>query len=213
MQKHPTALNLEQFTNLKNEGCLVLDTRAPVEVKKGYIPGSISVAIESSTSYTSWIENIVNKDTSILLISGLEKEKDVISKLSDLDYNNIRGYLEGSLDTWTKAGNPVEEYASISAQDFAVKLSEKPYIIDVREKTAREKGVLEGAQLIGMPDLLSRVSGIPKEQPVYVHCSLGGKSFAAYTVLRAFGLRNVVDIAGGLTAVLAHGVQLKAKSD
>lgn len=209
MENTAPALSLEQFIQFQKEGCIILDTRMPVEVKKGYIPNSISVPVESSTSYTTWVTSIVPTDTKIILICDLEKERCALSKLIALGYSNIQGYLEGGLPTWINAGHPIEQYECIPAQDFAAKLQEKPYFIDVREKSAWDKGVLEGAHLIGMNDLVSKVKDIPKDHPVYVHCTLGGKSFAAYTTLRSHGLQNVVDIAGGINTVVANGAELK----
>jgi len=209
METSETTLSLEQFNQLKSEGCPIVDTRMPVEVKKGYIAGSLSVPVESSTSYTTWVKSIVPVDTKIILICDLGREKDIVSKLTGLGYSNIQGYLEGGLPTWVNAGNAIEQYECIPAQEFATKLQTKPYVIDVREKSAWDKGVLEGANLIGMNDLVSKVADIPKDHPVYVHCTLGGKSLAAYTTLRAHGLQNVVDIAGGINTVVAHGAELK----
>ncbi|MGF1924961.1 MAG: rhodanese-like domain-containing protein [Bacteroidia bacterium] len=209
LNKSSTALSLDKYLQLRDEGCLVIDTRLPVEVKTGYIPNSVFVPVLSSTAFVTWIGSVVPKDQKILLICSLGQEQEVIERLFSLGYRNIQGHLEGGLTTWRNADKLIQQYQCISAQDFAKKLQDKPFIIDVREESVCEKGMFDGAHQISMDKLMSKISEIPQDQPVYVHCSQGGKSFVAYTLLRSNGLQNVVDVAGGLNTVLKFGAELK----
>lgn len=203
------ALTLEQFQTLSKEGASIIDTRNPPEVKQGYIPDSISIPVHTSGSYTSWIEGVLPKQKSLILVAEPGNEQDTISKFTTIGYDQVKGYLEGGFETWTKAGNPVEKYDSIPAKDVAGKISENPNIVDVRDPGDWQKGVLEGAKLIDLPHLISRINEVPKDQPVYVHCNSGGRSLSAYSVLRSLGYKNAVDIAGGIKGVAAAGAELK----
>lgn len=201
------ALSLDQFTKLKNEGCLIVDTRPPPEIRNGYITGSICIPIGSF--YTRWADGILPKEAKILIVATPGQENQSITDLVNLGFADVQGYLEGGYDTWVKAGNPVQEYKSITAKDLVGKLSDTPHILDVRNKDEWDQGTLEDAQLISMFNLLSRTSEVPKDKPVYVHCKLGGRSLVASTILTSQGFNNVIDILGGIDNIVAAGAQLK----
>jgi len=199
-------LDLDKFLTLKKE-CLVLDCRVPAEVKKGFIPGSICIPIATSQSYTSWIKDLIEKDTKLLLICDLGTETEAVTKLKELSYS-VEGYLEGGVQTWINGSQSIQEYNSITAADLAKKMGEKLNILDVRDKSSWDTGVLNGAQLIGIQSLNSKIDEIPKDKPVFVHCTGGGRSLTAYTALKSKGL-NVIDIEGGIKGVMGQGVEVK----
>ena len=106
-----------------------------------------------------------------------------------MDLLMSKGHLDGGYEAWIKAGNPVQEHRSISARDFVAKLGDKPRVLDVRNQDEWDKGVLEGAQLINFIDLPTRGDEVLKEQPVYIHCKLGGRSLVAYSILASKGIQ------------------------
>jgi len=210
MESNPKALSVEEFSKLKDEGCLIIDTRQSQDVRKGFILGSYPIPL--GTFFTKWTEGSIKKDTNLLVVaeSGLEHES--VSNLTTLGYTNVKGYLEGGFEAWVKAGKPVHEHKGISGSDFVKKLGEKPQILDVRSKDEWDQGVLENAQLINFLELPSRGKEVPKDKPVYVHCKLGGRSLLAYGILTSQGYDNVIDVLGGIESVLVAGGKLQPKS-
>ncbi len=70
------------------------------------------------------------------------------------------------------------------------------YIIDVREKDEYEEGHIKGALNIPLSEFRKRISEIPKDEPVYLHCRTGQRSYNAVMALRNLGYENVHNITG-----------------
>jgi rhodanese-related sulfurtransferase len=67
-------------------------------------------------------------------------------------------------------------------------------LVDVREQSDYDQ------VLIPLAELPSRMSEIPADQDVYVHCRMGGRSARAVEMLRAFGRSNSYNVSGGIEA-------------
>jgi NADPH-dependent 2,4-dienoyl-CoA reductase/sulfur reductase-like enzyme/rhodanese-related sulfurtransferase len=70
------------------------------------------------------------------------------------------------------------------------------YILDVRERVEYEGGHIKGAVNIPLSELRERMSEIPNDQPVYVHCRTGQRSYNAVLALQNAGFKNVSNITG-----------------
>ncbi|RTK94521.1 MAG: pyridine nucleotide-disulfide oxidoreductase [Neisseriaceae bacterium] len=68
-------------------------------------------------------------------------------------------------------------------------------IIDVRNPTETQNGMLNSAKNIPLPELRSRLNEIDKTKPVYVHCRTGQRSYNAALLLQQHGY-DVYNIAG-----------------
>ena len=71
-------------------------------------------------------------------------------------------------------------------------------ILDVREPYEWEIARIEGARLIPLATLESRLTELAQDREIVVHCKLGGRSAQAVRRLRAAGFRNVLNLAGGI---------------
>jgi NADPH-dependent 2,4-dienoyl-CoA reductase/sulfur reductase-like enzyme/rhodanese-related sulfurtransferase len=71
------------------------------------------------------------------------------------------------------------------------------YILDVREKDEYELSHIKGAVNIPLSVIRDRMSEIPKDQPVYVHCRSGQRSYNAVLALQRNGYKTVFNVSGG----------------
>jgi molybdopterin/thiamine biosynthesis adenylyltransferase/rhodanese-related sulfurtransferase len=71
-------------------------------------------------------------------------------------------------------------------------------VIDVREPYEWEIARIEGARLIPLATLETRLTELAQDREIVVHCKMGGRSAQAVRRLRAAGFRNVVNLAGGI---------------
>ncbi len=81
-------------------------------------------------------------------------------------------------------------------------------VIDVREDWEYAQGHIEGAQLIPLGALASRVDEVPTDLPVVVVCRSGNRSAQAYRLLRDSGFENVSNMTGGMLAWEAAGLDV-----
>ncbi|HEV7810244.1 MAG TPA: rhodanese-like domain-containing protein [Candidatus Limnocylindrales bacterium] len=98
---------------------------------------------------------------------------------------------------------------SVSASDAATLLensadggrsSEKPLLIDVRERNEFEGSRVAGAVLIPISEFPARHAEIPRDRPLLVMCHMGSRSASATMFLRTQGWTDVRNIEGGIDA-------------
>lgn len=77
----------------------------------------------------------------------------------------------------------------------------KACIIDVRGRDEFEMGHLIGALNIPLGELRQRVSEIPHDRPVYLHCRTSQRSYNAVMALKGRGFDNVINISGSFLGI------------
>lgn len=82
------------------------------------------------------------------------------------------------------------------------------FVVDVREPDEWAAGHIEGAKLISLGDLISRVSEVPKDRDVVVVCRSGNRSAQGRDILLGAGFTAVTSMAGGMSAWVAAGQPL-----
>jgi sulfur-carrier protein adenylyltransferase/sulfurtransferase len=74
------------------------------------------------------------------------------------------------------------------------------FLLDVREPFEQDIAKLDGAVLIPLGELPDRISELPQDSLIAVHCKSGGRSAKAVAFLREAGFQNVRNVAGGINA-------------
>jgi len=72
------------------------------------------------------------------------------------------------------------------------------YVLDVREPHEIAICAIENTHKIPLGQLAERYVEIPTDQPVVVHCKLGGRSAQAVAFLQSKAYNNVKNLAGGI---------------
>jgi rhodanese-related sulfurtransferase len=75
-----------------------------------------------------------------------------------------------------------------------------PHVVDVREPNEWAEGHLEGALHIPLSRLAANVHLLASQAPIVVMCQAGARSTVGASLLRASGLSNVLNAAGGINA-------------
>ena len=73
------------------------------------------------------------------------------------------------------------------------------FLLDVREPFEQQICQL-GGHLIPLKQLDERLDELPRDQPLVVHCKLGGRSETAVRLLRGHGFTNAINLEGGIIA-------------
>lgn len=89
----------------------------------------------------------------------------------------------------------------ITANELKKKFTKtcKCTLLDVREKYEWQEDHIEGAKLIPLAELQSRVNEIPKENPVMCICRSGSRSMYATMMLSQAGF-DAYNVTGGMMA-------------
>lgn len=180
---------------------LILDTRKDGEFAKEYIPGSINIGLLGD--FAPWVgAMIVDVKQPLLLVTDPGKEEEVITRLSRVGFDNVRGFLNGGYSTWHSSPKEKDAVRRISAEAFAqeVKIGEDE-IIDIRKQSEYEAEHVEGAINRPLAFINDWVKDLSPEKHFYLHCAGGYRSMIAASVLQARGFRNFTEVAGGFNAI------------
>ncbi len=90
------------------------------------------------------------------------------------------------------------------------KFQEGAFLLDVRTQPEWEDYHVDGATMIVLDELESRVSEVPFDQEVIIICRSGNRSQVARDILLAAGHRSVTSIAGGINGWMAAGHEVVA---
>ena len=194
-------LSVEAFEIHANEtNVLVLDVRHQSEFIKGFVPQSIFIGLGGT--FAPWVGALI-KDIKqpILLVTPKGEEKGTIIRLSRVGFDNVIGYLDGSFDAWKNANKEIDTLESISAEVLEKKIKENSPIFDVRKPGEYGSEHIENVTNTPLDYLNEHISEFPKNKAFYVHCAAGYRSVIAASILKARGFHNVIDVAGGYTAI------------
>ena len=129
-------------------------------------------------------------------------EKEVVTRLSRVGYDNTLGYLEGGFQTWVDAGKDVETITSISAKNFAKEYEKTSLnIVDVRKPNEFETEQIKGAQNIPLDFINDHQELLDKQTKYHIHCLGGYRSMIFNSILKSRGYNQLIDIKGGIRSI------------
>lgn len=82
-------------------------------------------------------------------------------------------------------------------------------VIDVRSPFEFKQGAIENSQNIPFIDILEGRHTLPKDAPILLVCSIGGRSFAAGQILLERKYKEVYSLDGGLDSWKEEGLPIK----
>lgn len=205
MNKGLNPLNPDDFETAAEEtGALLLDTRSAAEFHQGFIPNAVNIGLKGD--FAPWVGSmVVDVKQPLLLITEPGKEKEAITRLSRVGFDNVVGFLEGGFESWKKSGKETDEIKRISPDEFAEQFHTDIKIIDVRKESEFEKGHLQNAENKPLDYISEWAGNIPNQEPFYLHCAGGYRSMIAASILNSRGIRNFTEIGGGYNGIIKTG--------
>lgn len=210
MNRNLRALDAVDFDNvLLNQETIVLDTRKGEDFMKGFIPGAINIGLNGQ--FAVWVGSIINPKVPLLLVTEVGQEEETILRLARVGYENILGYLKGGFEQWANAGFVHDSIPSVTPTWVASNYLPGEQLLDVRNLSEVEKGMLEGAVNIPLSVLEKNTDKILRDNYCYVHCAGGYRSAIACSLLKKHGYNKVIDISGGYNAIKTEAPALLAQ--
>jgi hydroxyacylglutathione hydrolase len=179
---------------------LILDTRPADEFCKGFIPSSINIGLGGQ--FAPWVgELITDIQQPILIVAAAGKEEESVIRLSRVGYDGTIGYLEGGFATWQAAGKDIDTVNRITATQFAEKWDKNDVVFDIRRDSEYAAEHVEEAYHRPLSIINEWVGLIDKSQPFTLYCGSGYRSMIAASILKARGIDNFIEVAGGFGAI------------
>jgi glyoxylase-like metal-dependent hydrolase (beta-lactamase superfamily II)/rhodanese-related sulfurtransferase len=196
------ALTLEQVLALQGVGAQVLDTRDPAEFAAAHLAGSINIGLGGQ--YATWAGTVLSRELPIVIIADPGREHEASMRLGRIGFDQVVGYLEDGLHSVESRPDLMASTERLSAQVAAERVAaangEGPIIVDVRAPGERQEKRIPGSASMPLNHLVERVSELPADRPLLVHCAGGYRSSIAASLLQRHGFRQVGEIAGGIAA-------------
>lgn len=205
--KTATPLDLQAFETEMTSGALVIDSRIPDLFETGFIPGSVNIGLNGQ--YAIWAATLFELDRKIIIVAEEGKERESIVRLTRVGFSNIKGYLNGGIETWMNNHKPLDMVVSISPEEFALDVKHSDVkVLDLRKPSEWAGGVVENAILINLEHLQENLDQLDPEQDYEIHCAGGYRSMIAASMLQANGIHRIKNVYGGFNKIKATDVKI-----
>jgi hydroxyacylglutathione hydrolase len=197
------SLTLEQMLALRAVGAQVLDTRDPAEFAAAHLAESINVGLAGQ--YATWAGTVLSRELPIVIIADPGHEHEAAMRLGRIGFDQVVGYLEGGLHSVESRPDLMTSTERLSAQVAAGRVAaaaagKAPVIVDVRAPGERQQKRIPGSVSMPLNHLTERLSELPSDRMLLVHCAGGYRSSIAASLLQRHGFTQVGEIAGGIAA-------------
>jgi glyoxylase-like metal-dependent hydrolase (beta-lactamase superfamily II)/rhodanese-related sulfurtransferase len=204
LKKNVKPVALKEFKKDMQAGVVVLDTRKPEDFAKEHIPGAINIGLDGQ--YAIWAGNLFD-NISFMVVSDAGKEEESIMRLARVGYDKVKGYLDGGLDGWKKAGEKTQSIESIQATEFVNRKDGK--ILDVRNEGEWAAGLVKDAITISLAKLEENINKLDKNTHYYIYCRSGYRSMIGASILQKHGFMHITNVSGGMNAISRTGIKLE----
>ena len=195
-------LSVDEFIRAsKDTDALVLDVRHQRDFIQGFIPGSIFIGL--SGTFAPWVGALlVDVKMPLLLVADPGTEKEAITRLARVGFDNVIGILQGGFESWKDSGKGIDTIEAIDAPTLAntVNSDSRTLVVDVRRPGEYSAEHVDGAMHSPLSFLADNLSDLPSEK-FYMHCAGGYRSVIANSILKKNGIHHAVEVLGGYNAI------------
>jgi len=150
-------------------------------IGKGNVDKRIDV-IATMITMNGTLEDL--KDLELTYSPMLGTAKDVVNHAALVGLNLLQG-----------------KYKEVKVSEVRELVERNAFIIDARETDEYHAGHFKNAVNIPLSEFRQRLDEIPKDQPVYIHCRSGQRSYNMVMALQHLGYENVYNISGSYLGV------------
>lgn len=203
LEKGLEGLSVNDFKVRVEEGAWILDTRAASVFTESFVPESISIGLDGR--FAEWAGILLPFSQPLVLVTEPGKEKESIIRLARVGIDQVQGYLEGGLEAWKAAGEPIDMIIDVEAEELAMDLphDNRLEVIDVRKPAEFDAGHVKGASNVPLDtfsDTLT-IASVNEDNNLYIHCAGGYRSVIAASLLKRQGFHNLRNVLGGWSRI------------
>jgi glyoxylase-like metal-dependent hydrolase (beta-lactamase superfamily II)/rhodanese-related sulfurtransferase len=204
----PKALSPREVSELRDHGHVLLDVRSAGDFGAGHVPGSVNIGLGGQ--FAIWAGSLIPLNASIVVIADTTAQVDEsVVRLARVGIENVKGYLQGGVESWRSAGLPVDSIPQVSVSELKEKLATTAdlQVVDVRRPTEYGNGHVPRALNSPLATLDRDAGKLPfeKDKPTVVICAGGYRSSAAASLLEKLGFTNLLNVSGGTGAWVNAG--------
>ena len=184
---------------------VLIDGRAQEAFASGHLRGSINVGLDGR--FAEYAGDVARAGQPIVVVTDEGREAEARVRLARIGFDEVRGAVVDVGKLLFDHPELADKAPRLAASDLARWQDESPglQVLDVRSPIEQEEGVIAGARLIPLAQLLDRYGELDADVPTVVYCASGYRSSIAASLLRAKGFFHVADLQGGFDAWAAAG--------
>jgi rhodanese-related sulfurtransferase len=199
-------MTVDEVLELQRQGAGVVDTRDPLDFGRAHLAGAVNIGLGSS--YAAWCRTVLERERSVVIVADLGGEHEAAALL-ELGGVKVEGFLDGGAQAVASRPDRTAAVGRVTAAALAAQLEsdEPPLVLDVRtdpEWRGRRIGVSVHIPLALLTQCLDR---LPSDRVLVVYCAEGYRSAIAASLLLREGFVAVLDLAGGIAAWQASGLE------
>ncbi len=199
MQAATQALSVQDCRELLEKDISIIDTRDAGQFAEGFLPGSIFIGLD--TRLGNWAAQLIPLHRPVLLIAEAGREAEAARYLVNSGFTAFAGCLQGGVEAWRAAGQPVDLLITVEADELAMDLPFDTNLLplDVRSLHEFAAGHIKGALNIPLNDFKDPaiLAGLEEEHNLYVYSGDGYRSMIACSLLKREGIQHLRNVSGG----------------
>ena len=199
----PQPLTPQQVLELRDH--VLLDIRSAADFGAAHVPGSMNIGLGGQ--FAMWAGSLIPLSATIVIIAdtGAQIDESVV-RLARVGIENVKGYLEGGVESWRAAGLPVDSIEQISVAQLKEQMASSDLqIVDVRRPGEYVGGHVPRALNAPLASLDKTPLLLQKDKRTAVICAGGYRSSAAASMLQKQGYSKLINVAGGTGAWVNAG--------
>jgi hydroxyacylglutathione hydrolase len=204
--------NCDEFEKLlESPATTTIDTREPGAFAGSHIPGSLSIWLDGVTVYPGWV---LDDDASLAIVTERQEDAKVAQTyLSRLGFDNVAAHLCNGIRDWRNRGKSIARLKTCSVEQLKNALDRAAvHVLDVRDDYEWKDGHIKGAQHLFVGYLQHQIASVPRDTPLAVHCSWGGRASLAASILARYEYASVYVVLGAIRAWIRRGYSLEKNS-
>jgi hydroxyacylglutathione hydrolase len=208
----PQLLTPQQVLELRDKGHVLLDVRSAADFGAAHVPGSMNIGLGGQ--FAMWAGSLIPLNAAIVVIAdtGAQVDESVV-RLARVGIENVKGYLDGGVQSWRDARLPVDSIEQVSVAQLKEQMSNSDLqILDVRRPAEYVGGHVPRAVNAPLASLDKSPLPLEKDKLTAVICAGGYRSSAAASLLQQKGFSNLLNVSGGTGAWINAGYPVESPS-
>jgi hydroxyacylglutathione hydrolase len=195
---HP--LTPRQVQQAEEGGALVVDVRTELQFDEAHIPSAVCITALRG-GFGTRLAWLAEPGQALVLVGRDDEDAREAAELAGaVGLTNIAGYLAGGMTSWREEKQPVERVTRLSLEELHDRWnggSNGLQLLDVRERSEWDRGHIPGSIHTAYHDIHELPGEVDGERPVAAICASGQRAAIAASLLKRFGVREVIHVVDG----------------
>jgi glyoxylase-like metal-dependent hydrolase (beta-lactamase superfamily II)/rhodanese-related sulfurtransferase len=211
----PRQIMAREVESMRLSGHILLDVRSAELFGAGHIVGAINIGLGGQ--FAMWAGSLLPMNTEIVIIAETNAQVDEsIVRLARVGIENVKGYLIGDVDEWSRDGARIESIEQLTVNQLNERMARGGLkVVDVRRPAEFVTGHVPGALHSSLAELEKHIAQLPmqKNEETAVICAGGYRSSAGASLLQKHGFTKLLNVTGGTSAWIKAGYPVETSTD